>query len=156
RPPGADTFVHRVCSYWLQRLDTEDRARTAQQTAMVPWVDTEAQARLQLEHALVQLWIDPERAATALDGLARPPRVDAPDDAAPPLRSEIEQRLGVFAVSGDPDRIEDERTVVLPWRWSALSAGAQLRLWSLGLGRSTLGSPRRVRPSPPTLLGIGL
>ena len=115
----------------------------AQENPLLPWQDSLASQRWQMEQALLQLYLEPDRAAQQLAQLA--------DDA---LRDDIHARLGAFAAADHrlDARSDDSAYVYCTWRFADLPAATRHRLRQLGFAA---GSVRARTDTAETLAAPG-
>ena len=124
--PGKSSLAWRALAWWQQRYAEADHVNAAQENPLLPWRDSPAQRRWQLEYALLQLYAEPESAADCLTALAGnelpgarraaladasldgpldrshgPAHDDLHDDLRNDLREEIRARLREFSAA-DP------------------------------------------------------
>lgn len=86
--PRSDSLARRALDWWQARYKEADQEKQAQETPLLPWQDSLASRRWQIEHASLQLYVEPEVAADRLAVLA--------DEE---LRAEIRDRLSEFAAA---------------------------------------------------------
>jgi formylglycine-generating enzyme required for sulfatase activity len=121
--PQPGSLVRRVLDWWQQRYSEAAQRMQAQENPLLPWQDSLASRRWQMEQVLLHLYCEPERAVQQLAYLA--------DDA---LRDEIHERLATFAAADHrPDgRGDDSAYVYCTWRFADLPAATRHRLRQLG------------------------
>lgn len=117
---GKGSLYARALVLWRGVLSATENEREKSH-ATQPWHDTPAQRRLQLDRALLDLWDDPQQAATEIHRLS-----------GAGLAEEIRRLLGEYGLRGASPPL-----IALPWRWQGLSAQARLLLSRLGLGGLT-------------------
>lgn len=119
----SDSLARRALDWWQVRYAEADRKQREQENPLLPWQDSLASRRWQLEHALLQLYTDPEAAADRLTGMA--------DEE---LREDIRDRLSEFAAADHrpTDREDNGERIYLTWRFASLPATTRHRLRELG------------------------
>ena len=134
----ADSLARRALDWWQARYVAGDDAMRAQENPLLPWRDSLASRRWQVEHAVLHLYTHPQAAAERLSELA-----DAE------LRDEIRHRLREFAAADHrPVGREDDGTQIhLTWRFAEPPADAttRQRLRQLGFAEG------HYREAPPPL-----
>jgi hypothetical protein len=100
------SLARQALTWWQARYLAADDEKRTQENPLLPWRDSLASRRWQVEHALLQLYTDPDAAADRLTELA--------DEA---LRPEIEHRLREFAAADHrpADRDDDGAHIYLTW-----------------------------------------
>ena len=86
--PQPESLARQALDWWQQRYAAAAQHMQAQENPLLPWQDSLASQRWKMEQALLQLYLEPDRAAQQLVQLA--------DDA---LRDDIHARLGAFAAA---------------------------------------------------------
>ena len=86
--PQPGSLAHQALDWWQQRYAAAAQQMQAQENPLLPWQDSLASQRWQMEQALLQLYLEPDGAAQQLAQLA--------DDT---LRDDIHARLGAFAAA---------------------------------------------------------
>jgi formylglycine-generating enzyme required for sulfatase activity len=121
--PQPESLARQALDWWQQRYTTAAQHMQVQENPLLPWQDSLASERWQMEQALLQLYLDPDRAAQRLAQLA--------DDT---LRDDIHVRLGAFAAADHrlDARSDDSAFVYCTWRFADLSAATRHRLRQLG------------------------
>lgn len=144
-----DSLARRALAWWEARYGDADQEKRAQENPLLPWTNSLASRRWQVEQALLRLYTDPQAAADRLTELA--------DEE---LRAEIEYRLSELAAADHrPLDGDDDTRIYLSWRFAGLSATVRHRLRQLGFAGglypsappSTTEAPRLVLAT--TLLG---
>ncbi|HOW60952.1 MAG TPA: formylglycine-generating enzyme family protein [Candidatus Contendobacter sp.] len=121
--PRSHSLARRALEWWQERYKEAYREKQAQENPLLPWQNSLASRRWQVEHALLRLYVEPEVAADRLTELA--------DEE---LRAEIRDRLGEFAAAEHRllDRDDDDERIYLTWRFADLPAATRHRLRALG------------------------
>lgn len=134
--PRSGSLARRALDWWRARHEEADRDKQAQENPLLPWQNSLASRRWQVEHALLRLYTEPEAAAARLTELA-----DAE------LQAEIHDRLGEFAAADHrpTDRDDDGARIYLTWRFAERPATTRHRLRELGFA----GGPFRGESPPP-------
>ena len=125
---------------------TEKQA--TQENPLLPWQDSLASRRWQVEHALLRLYVEPEVAADRLTVLA--------DEE---LRAEIRDRLSEFAAAEHrpADRDDDGARIYLTWRFADLPAATRHRLRALGFADGLFTTaPPPLKDAPRLMLSATL
>ncbi|MBL8398183.1 MAG: hypothetical protein JNL84_08580, partial [Candidatus Accumulibacter sp.] len=113
----ADSLAQRALAWWQARYVAAEATMRAQENPLLPWRDSLASRRWQVEHAVLQLYTAPREAAERLSALA---------DSA--LRDEIRHRLRQFAAADHrPPGRDDGRQIYLTWRFREPLADAATR-----------------------------
>jgi hypothetical protein len=142
--PQPGSLVRRVLDWWQQRYAVAAQRMQVQENPLLPWHDSLASRRWQMEQALLSLYCEPERAAQRLAQLA--------DDA---LRDEIHERLAAYAAADHrPDgRGDDSAYVYCTWRFADLPAATHHRLRQLGFAAGLFEhEPTPLRHAPRLVL----
>lgn len=134
--PRSDSLARRALKWWRARHEEAYRDKQAQENPLLPWQNSLASRRWQVEHALLRLYTEPEAAAARLTELA-----DAE------LQAEINGRLGEFAAADHrpTDRDDDGARIYLTWRFAERPATTRHRLRELGFA----SGPFRGESPPP-------
>jgi hypothetical protein len=64
--PQTGSLAHQALDWWQQRYATATQHMQAQENRLLPWQDSLASQRWRMEQALLQLYLDPDRAAQRL------------------------------------------------------------------------------------------
>ncbi|MGE3541778.1 MAG: SUMF1/EgtB/PvdO family nonheme iron enzyme [Candidatus Tectimicrobiota bacterium] len=152
-PPGADglptpdSLAGRALDWWQQRYRQAAAQRQAQENPLLPWRNTLASQRWQVEQAVLRLYRDPRGAAEALTRLANAT-----------LREEIRERLGRFAAAERAAGGRQEQQVIyLPWRLEQQSVLTRYRLRRLGFaGALDQQEAVTLQGSPRLLLAVAM
>jgi hypothetical protein len=142
--PKAGSPAHQALDWWQQRYVTARQDMQAQENPLLPWQDSLASQRWQMEQALLQLYLDPDHAAQRLAQLA---------DAT--LRDDIHARLGAFAAADHrlDARSDDSAFVYCTWRFADLPAATRHRLRQLGFAAGLFEhGPTPLKRSPRLVL----
>ena len=114
--PQQGSLAQRALAWWQQRYNAAAQQMQAQENPLLPWQDSLASQRWQLEQALLQLYLDPAGASRQLAQLA--------DEV---LRDDVRAHLAEYAAaehrpaaSGD-----DSAYIYCTWRFAELTAATQ-------------------------------
>lgn len=146
--PRSDSLARRALDWWQARYKEADQEKQAQETPLLPWQDSLASRRWQVEHASLQLYVEPEVAADRLAVLA--------DEE---LRAEIRDRLSEFAAAEHRpmDRDDDGARIYLTWRFADLPTATRHRLRVLGFaGGLFTTAPPPLKDAPRLMLASTL
>ncbi|HRY16547.1 MAG TPA: hypothetical protein P5330_11835, partial [Candidatus Competibacteraceae bacterium] len=144
----SDSLARRALEWWQDHYDEAEKEKCEQENSLLPWRNSLASRRWQVEHALLQLYIDPKVAADRLAKLA--------DEE---LRAEIRDRLSEFAAADHrpTDRDDDGERIYLTWRFAALPATTRQRLRELGFARGLYPTvPPPLKDAPRLALAVTL
>lgn len=118
-------LAKRAIAWWSERYTDAERQKEQQENPLLPWRNSLANRRWQLERALLQFAIDPGAAVDRLCELA-----------GDQLRAEIEQRLGEFVAAEhrrrNRDGDGDGQYIYLNWSFAAQPPTTRHRLRELG------------------------
>ncbi|MCC2868225.1 MAG: formylglycine-generating enzyme family protein [Candidatus Accumulibacter phosphatis] len=143
-----DSLARRALAWWQERHVEADQQKRAQENPLLPWTNSLASRRWQVEHALLRLYTDTEAAAVRLTELA--------DEE---LRAEIAHRLGEFAAADHrpADRDDDGARVYLTWRFADQPATTRHQLRQLGFAAGLYtGAPPPLLAAPRLVLATTL
>ncbi|HPE71873.1 MAG TPA: formylglycine-generating enzyme family protein [Candidatus Competibacter sp.] len=146
--PRSDSLARRALDWWRVRHEEADRNKQDQENPLLPWQNSLASRRWQVEHALLRLYTEPEAAADRLAELA-----DAE------LHAEIRDRLGEFAATDHrpTDRDDDGERIYLTWRFADRPAATRHRLRALGFAGGLFPSaPPPLKDAPRLVLASTL
>ncbi|MEE8585823.1 MAG: SUMF1/EgtB/PvdO family nonheme iron enzyme, partial [Acidobacteriota bacterium] len=149
--PAGSAYLAPSLRFWLVQCSSrrkEQESREEQQGQLHPWQDSEAEQRHQLREALLELWLDPDRAAEKLYRLFRGELKDA-----------VEQELRNLTPGGWPEEKPSDSAsdrILLPWQWQERSPRTRQMLWEMGLGGRPETAPAALRMSGNLALGLGL
>jgi formylglycine-generating enzyme required for sulfatase activity len=137
------SLAGRALTWWQERYREANQEKRAQENPLLPWTNSLADRRWQVERALLQLYTDAERAAVRLTQLA--------DDE---LRTELAHRLGEFAAADHrpADRDDDDARIYLTWRFADQSAPTRHQLRQLGFAAGLFAGEPRPLHAPPRLV----
>jgi formylglycine-generating enzyme required for sulfatase activity len=137
------SLARQALTWWQARYLAADDEKRTQENPLLPWRDSLASRRWQVEHALLQLYTDPDAAADRLTELA--------DEA---LRPEIEHRLREFAAADHrpADRDDDGAHIYLTWSFADLKVTKRHRLRQLGFAADLYLSTPQPLPEAPRLV----
>ena len=138
--PPQGSLAQRALDWWQQRYSAAAQQMQAQENPLLPWQDSLASQRWQLEQALLRLYLDPAGASRQLAQLA--------DEV---LRDDVRARLAEYAAaehrpaaSGD-----DSAYIYCTWRFAELTAATQHRLRQLGFAAGLFQhAPAPLKDSP--------
>ena len=147
--PRRRSYLYKTLAWWQTRYREAAQTKQTQENPLLPWHDSLAGRRWQLEQALLRLYIKPEQAANTLTELA--------DDE---LRDEIHERLAVFATSDmlPANQRADDKTIRLTWRFRELPAMTRQHLRKLGFAEVVMNQkpPPPLKSSPKLVLALTL
>ena len=147
--PRSDSLARRALEWWQARYEEAYRDKQAQQkNPLLPWQNSLASRRWQVEHALLRLYTEPEAAADRLTVLA--------DEE---LQAEIRDRLGEFAAAEHrpADRDDDGERIYLTWRFADRPAATRHRLRALGFADGLFATaPPPLKDAPRLMLSATL
>ena len=138
--PQQGSLAQRALDWWQQRYSAAAQQMQAQENPLLPWQDSLASQRWQLEQALLRLYLDPVGVTRQLAQLA--------DDE---LRDDVRAHLAEYAAaehrpaaSGD-----DSAYIYCTWRFAELTAATQQRLRQLGFAAGLFRhAPAPLKDSP--------
>src|SRR4029453_6831133 len=120
--PATDSLVRRALEWWQGRYTKAAAQMQAQENPLLPWQNSLASRRWQVEQAVLRLYLDPVGAAEQLARLANAG-----------LRGEIRERLAAFAAAEHVEQGRNDRRVIyLPWRLDKQPVLTRYRLRRLG------------------------
>ena len=139
--PPQGGLAQRALAWWQQRYDAAAQQMQAQENPLLPWQDSLASQRWQLEQALLRLYLDPA-------GASRQLVAQLADEA---LRDDVRARLAEYAAaehrpaaSGD-----DSAYIYCTWRFAELTAATRQRLRQLGFAAGLFQhAPAPLKDSP--------
>lgn len=146
--PRSDSLARRALEWWRARYKEAGQEKQAQENPLLPWQNSLASRRWQVEQALLQLYVEPEFAADRLTELA--------DEE---LQAEIRDRLGEFAAAEHrpADRDDDDERIYLTWRFADLPATTRHRLRALGFADGLFATaPPPLKDAPRLVLSVTL
>jgi formylglycine-generating enzyme required for sulfatase activity len=142
-----DSLLGKALQFWIHRYQEERQCRQHQEqhSALLPWKNTLAAQRLDLEIGLLELWRNPQKATDMLYPLFRGE-----------LKEEVQTRLADYAPRDYQQQAADRQTVIcLPWVWRDQLGKVRRLLWEMGLRGDSPG-PLRVPGTVSLAVGLGL
>ena len=142
------SLARRALEWWQACYKEAGQEKQAQENPLLPWQNSFASRRWQVEQALLQLYVEPEFAADRLTELA--------DEE---LQAEIRDRLGEFAAAEHrpADRDDDDERIYLTWRFADLPATTRHRLRALGFADGLFATaPPPLKDAPRLVLSVTL
>ena len=118
------SLAFRALNWWLSYYKNADQIQVDNENPLLPWTDSLAQQRWQIERLLIDLYINPDQSTKKLFDLANSDRQ---------LAKEIRQKLAAFRATDDHDAdISSDSYVVMTWYFKHLSYETRHRLIQLG------------------------
>ncbi len=131
---GEDSLLAQALDYWLGYYRDLDAERDREESALLPWRQTQAQRRLRMEIALLELWRQPAEAAKELYALYSNAE----------MARDIRERFNGLT---DRDGQDAKRAAVaLPWREAEQPITVRWMLANMGFGGGDGGGGQLRRP----------
>lgn len=128
-----DSYASQALRWWQQRYRSASLIKQVQENPLLPWRQSLAQQRWQIEQALLTLHHDPEQASRALENLATSE-----------LRKHIKRRLKRYAAEDLWDKNNtkaQQQRIYCHWNYFDLPELTRYRLRKLGFAHGLINDP---------------